>query len=441
MRQFGLFLAAACIAVLATPQFFAGTEPLALIGAAAAQEAVDVDYFYDQLEPFGPWVWHPRFGYVWIPANVSENWRPYTVGHWVYTDEYGWYWQSEEPFAWAVYHYGRWGYDRDYGWFWVPGDTWSPAWVRWRYSDQYVGWAPVGPADGGYAYGAAVSYEPPVAEAWVFVEPRYVASPLVDQYYVPIPRLNAVFLNATTVYHPEFRDGVVFNVGIPRETVVKITNRPISVEKIVRVQNQTNLYEKGGEGIRVFAPPVAGGKPDGMPKHFVDSPSEFRPKAKLTATVEGTPAKGFGPTAATIRPIASVVRPEEFKKHVLVGASPGPTGAGPTQGQTPTSPSGQGQASTEGGPGGPSNNKKKAGPGASGPGPGQANIQGGPGGPAGQGEHKSRVGPGGPGGPGQPSGPSPGQANIQGGPGGGKARGKPAVCNQNPDLPVCKEKQ
>ena len=98
----------------------------------------------------------------------SENWRPYTVGHWVYTDEYGWYWHSYEPFAWAVYHYGRWGYDPSYGWFWVPGDTWAPAWVEWRYGDRYVGWAPAGPTySGGYAYGAPVSYEPPVAESWV----------------------------------------------------------------------------------------------------------------------------------------------------------------------------------------------------------------------------------------------------------------------------------
>ena len=393
-----------------------------------------------------------------------------------------------------------------------------------------MGWAPVAPGDGGYAYGAPISYEPPVAEAWVFVEPRYVASPLIYQYYVPIPRLNAVFLNATTVYHPEFRGGAVFNVGIPRETVVKITNRPVVVEKIVKVQNQANIYEKGGGGIKVFAPPVAKGKPEGMPKHFVDSPSEFKTKAKLTATVAGTPPKGLGPTAATIKPIASEVRPEEFKKHVMVGASPGPTGTGPIQGQTPTSAPEQGRASTESGPGGPGKKKEHAGPGPGFPagpggpgGPGAAgqpgSAEGGParpGGPGGPGEHKGRLGgpggpgqpgdadqanirlapagpggpgenkdrlggPGGPGGPGQPgaagqaniqgrpggpgehkgrpAGPrgpgapgqpgGAGQANIQGapagpgGPGGRKVRanGKPEVCNQNPDLPVCKEKQ
>jgi hypothetical protein len=415
MRSLRLLVIAGCAALVLTLQASPGTERLTLIGSAAAQEVVDVDYFYDQLESFGEWVWHPRFGYVWIPSEVSEDWRPYTIGHWIYTDEYGWYWESEEPFAWAVYHYGRWGYDPDYGWFWVPGDTWAPAWVQWRYGDQYVGWAPIGPAaSGGYAYGAPVSYEPPVAEAWVFVEPRYVAAPDIYRYCVPIPRLNVVFFSATTVYNPEFRGGVVLNYGIPRETIVKITNRPIVAEKIVRVQTQTSIYEKGGEGIKVFAPPVSNGNPQGKPKHFADAPSEVKPKAKLTATVEGAPPKGLGPSAATIRPIATEVRPEDFKKHVKIGGPGQPGGPG------------EGQANIQGGPNGP----------------------GGPGGPGVPGGHKGKFGPGG---PGQPGGPGEGQANIQGGPNGpggpggpgvpGGHKGKPAVCKQNPDLKECKEKQ
>jgi len=32
------------------------------------------------------------------------------------------------------------------GWVWVPGYEWAPAWVSWRYGDEYVGWAPLPPA-------------------------------------------------------------------------------------------------------------------------------------------------------------------------------------------------------------------------------------------------------------------------------------------------------
>jgi hypothetical protein len=94
---------------------------------------------------------------LWL--SVPENWRPFTVGHWIYTDEYGWYWDLPEPFAWALYHYGRWGFDPAYGWYWVPGDTWAPAWVQWRYGTDYVGWAPLEPHSyRGYAYGGPAAY-------------------------------------------------------------------------------------------------------------------------------------------------------------------------------------------------------------------------------------------------------------------------------------------
>ncbi|WP_141701993.1 DUF6600 domain-containing protein [Methyloceanibacter stevinii] len=135
-------------------------------GPAAPYAAADfqIDEFYDALAPYGDWVADERFGYVWYPNAVQQGWRPYTVGNWVFTDEHGWYWDSPEPFAWAVYHYGRWGYDAEYGWYWVPGDTWSPAWVQWRYSDDYVGWAPEAPVRtvgyGGYGapYGGYRDY-------------------------------------------------------------------------------------------------------------------------------------------------------------------------------------------------------------------------------------------------------------------------------------------
>ena len=141
---------------------FPGTAKLGLGGPALAQDVLSIDQFYDELAPYGEWVYHPAYGYVWLPRSVPENWRPFTIGRWISTDEYGWYWDSPEPFAWAVYHYGRWGFDPAYGWYWVPGDTWAPAWVQWRYGTDYVGWAPIEPDSyRGYAYGGPAAYAPP----------------------------------------------------------------------------------------------------------------------------------------------------------------------------------------------------------------------------------------------------------------------------------------
>jgi hypothetical protein len=74
-----------------------------------------VDYFYDKLAPYGKWIEHRRYGLVWYPRDVDEDWRPYTVGRWVLTNEHGWLWESDEPWGWAAYHYGRWAIDDDIG--------------------------------------------------------------------------------------------------------------------------------------------------------------------------------------------------------------------------------------------------------------------------------------------------------------------------------------
>ncbi len=84
------------------------------------------------------------FGRCWHPA-VATDWRPYCNGTWEWTD-CGWYWVSDEPWAWACYHYGSRAFDPNDGWVWIPGIEWAPAWVNWRTGGDYVGWAPCGPS-------------------------------------------------------------------------------------------------------------------------------------------------------------------------------------------------------------------------------------------------------------------------------------------------------
>ena len=87
--------------------------------------------FHAPLAPHGAWVTVGGYGNCWRPAGIAVEWRPYCYGHWVWTD-CGWYWESDEPWAWACYHYGWWAYDPVYAWIWVPGIEWGPAWVSWR---------------------------------------------------------------------------------------------------------------------------------------------------------------------------------------------------------------------------------------------------------------------------------------------------------------------
>ena len=36
------------------------------------------------------------YGEVWVPDGVPRDWQPYEYGHWVYTDDWGWYWVSDD---------------------------------------------------------------------------------------------------------------------------------------------------------------------------------------------------------------------------------------------------------------------------------------------------------------------------------------------------------
>ena len=95
--------------------------------------------FYEPLATHGTWVEEGSYGRCWRPVGVAVGWRPYCDGHWEWTD-CGWYWVSDEPWAWACYHYGTWYFDPNLGWVWVPGVEWAPAWVNWRIGGDYIGW-------------------------------------------------------------------------------------------------------------------------------------------------------------------------------------------------------------------------------------------------------------------------------------------------------------
>lgn len=139
--------------------------------------------FYNGLAGHGEWIGIEGGTYAWRPMGMESGWRPYLDGRWVWTDD-GWYWDSDEPWAWATYHYGRWYYDDYYGWIWTPGYDWAPAWVEWRYGGDYVGWAPLGPyavfnAHFGVHY---LRHWVTPYHYWSFVDCRYVTSPNVHQY-------------------------------------------------------------------------------------------------------------------------------------------------------------------------------------------------------------------------------------------------------------------
>lgn len=97
------------------------------------------------LQQFGAFVQNAKYGEVWVPSATPQNWHPYMACNWVNSRQYGWYYDDKTPWGNIVHHYGRWSFDPQSGWIWIPGMEFSPGWVVWRTSPQWVGWAPVPP--------------------------------------------------------------------------------------------------------------------------------------------------------------------------------------------------------------------------------------------------------------------------------------------------------
>ncbi len=227
-----------------------------LLTAATTQKAkaqdVMVSYqtFYDNLAPYGQWIYDPQYGNVWVP-NEDGNFRPYgSRGRWVMTD-YGNTWISDDPWGWAVYHYGRWTYNPYYGWIWIPGYEWAPAWVTWRFGGGYAGWAPLGP---GVAVG--VSYYAPESW-WVFVGPQYMYEPNCIRYWHG-PTYNPTYIRQTTIinnYYIDNRTRVRYNYGPRAEVVQQVTRRPVQVYNISHL-NRPGAPSIGRGSVSVYRPQV-----------------------------------------------------------------------------------------------------------------------------------------------------------------------------------------
>jgi hypothetical protein len=135
---------AALIAALALP--VSALLPASLPFAPVSAHAGILATHEATLASYGTFFEHQKYGKVWMPsANVvPQGWHPYPPCNWVNT-KYGWYFQDNTPWGAIVHHHGRWAHEPKVGWMWIPGEEFSPGWVIWKTSEQWVGWAPTPP--------------------------------------------------------------------------------------------------------------------------------------------------------------------------------------------------------------------------------------------------------------------------------------------------------
>lgn len=244
----------------------------------------DVSLFYYELAPYGEWVVREPYGWVWIPYDVTPSWRPYSHGHWVWT-ECGWTWVSYEPFGWATYHYGRWYYDPWYGWAWIPGTEWSPAWVAWRAGRGWIGWAPLPPA-AVYRPGFGFDFDLVSCRgmhrfSWCFVPARYFCEPQVIDHIVRPNRSVSIFNLTVNLTNYSVVNQRFVNKSLKLEEIEKIVRRPVPRYKIYDVEDVR--HARGGnirkDLIELFRPKLKDAKPAKTPKElFRPLKERFKPE-------------------------------------------------------------------------------------------------------------------------------------------------------------------
>jgi hypothetical protein len=216
--------------------------------------AVDYNYFYSSLAPYGSWMEVPDYGWCWQPTVgvIQHDWRPYCHrGRWLDTD-CGWYWQSDYSWGWAPFHYGRWFQHPVRGWCWRPDSVWAPAWVSWRYTDSHCGWAPLPPGAhyhsgvGFTYYGAHVGVGFGFGlhgDAWTFVPAHRFHEREIWQHRVPPAEQPHIFRESKVVNNYVVQNNTIVNRGVSDRVPALARSEPRKV--IVR-----DLPERGGAAVR-----------------------------------------------------------------------------------------------------------------------------------------------------------------------------------------------
>lgn len=244
---------------------------------APQQKDMNVSSFYEAMYPYGTWL-NVDGTWCWRPsaADVEPDWTPYcSHGHWVYTD-WGWTWVSDYAWGWAPFHYGRWFRNRERGWLWVPDNEWGPAWVSWRTSPQYFGWAPLPPRarfvrNQGFFYGerqvsAGFEFELSLND-YCFVDNRHFCDAEPQRHAVPPPLLPRVF-GASAVVKSNYVtvENRIVNKGPAPEFVARVTNTAVRPVPIVAADIRPGQPVPAGgvsaRGLILFKPPIAPGAPE-----------------------------------------------------------------------------------------------------------------------------------------------------------------------------------
>jgi len=275
---------------------------------AHADVDVSFDLFYSNLSPHGSWLVSAEYGRVWQPRVYARNWNPYYDGHWEYADV-GWTWVSDYSWGGIPYHYGTWVLDPVVGWVWVPGYTWAPAWVVFRTSPDYIGWAPVAPS---FALGMSFGSSAPMSGSFLFVSTRDFCAPKVRSYVVPERQARPILERTTVVNNLIVQNNIVVNRGPDVRVVEAASRRKIAVTPVESLR-RVGPYASVRRDQLVIAPERARGQ---VRASEPVSASPSLPPGKDRAALAGEPAplgRSMAPAKSPETPQPRTIAPSEKK--------------------------------------------------------------------------------------------------------------------------------
>jgi len=313
----------------AAPPAPAGAAPVVV---SAPPQAVTYTTFYDSLAPYGNWVRVEPYGWCWQPAvvSVTPTWQPYCDGgQWLWTD-CGWYWQSTYTWGWAPFHYGRWHRSAGLGWVWAPGYDWGPAWVSWRYSSAYCGWAPLPPechwsAGIGFSWvsgGAAVSIGFGIFDnSWYACSWNRFRDPGLHRWALDRPRLNQFVRDSKVAVGGDRsiniagnNNTVIVNNGLPVDQVQRHSRDEV---RKVAIQDASSpeAAQRAMRGAAAARPEVAAYRPriepagdrGAAPSASVLGRQEARKAPGVTTTTTALPTRSSGSRSSMVPDAVSPV--------------------------------------------------------------------------------------------------------------------------------------
>jgi len=285
------------------------------------EDLLSVDYkeFYDELAPHGEWIevkssdigidlkkesssgesrksisFSELFGvkeahaddgsfgafFVWKPApNLAVgiasgepvDYRPYSNGQWVYTNN-GWYFRAASEPEEITHHYGRWVHSPAMGWLWVPGRVWAPAWVDWREEDDYIAWSPIPPSV--YIVNNVIVTPPVYEERFVIVERRYFIEPDIYKYTFKENKHRIKITEWKRVDGIMVVNKTVINKGPDITVIQSVTGRTFEPVVINHVTGKNRIKYSDRE-YEVYTPEFRKVKKDVKVKGPVSKPKEF----------------------------------------------------------------------------------------------------------------------------------------------------------------------